>query len=102
MAFKGRKRRIAVIAALCCAVVAGAVLWNFPAKRKPLPAPRVFYRDVMLPTTPMKNQGSSSLCWAYAMLATIETEHLVQGDASTSASITSQEPTFGSRPRTGS
>lgn len=81
MAFKGRKRRIAVIAALCCAVVAGAVLWNFPAKRKPLPAPRVFYRDVMLPTTPMKNQGSSSLCWAYAMLATIETEHLVQGDS---------------------
>lgn len=81
MAFKGRKRRIAVIAALCCVVVAGAVLWNFPAKRKPLPAPRVFYRDVMLPTTPMKNQGSSSLCWAYAMLATIETEHLVQGDS---------------------
>jgi len=81
MAFKRRKRRIAVIAALCCAVVAGAVLWNFPAKRKPLPTPRVFYRDVMLPTTPMKNQGSSSLCWAYAMLATIETEHLVQGDS---------------------
>lgn len=81
MAFKRRKRRIAVIAALCCAVVAGAVLWNFPAKRKPLPTPRVFYRDVILPTTPMKNQGSSSLCWAYAMLATIETEHLVQGDS---------------------
>ena len=59
MVFKGRKRRIAVIAALCCAVVAGAVLWNFPGKSKPLPAPRVFYRDVMLPTTPMKNQGSS-------------------------------------------
>lgn len=102
MAFKGRKRRIAVIAALCCAVVAGAVLWNFPAKRKPLPAPRVFYRDVMLPTTPMKNQGSSSLCWAYAMLATIETEHLVQGDSVNLSVDYVARAYLRGRPRTGS
>jgi hypothetical protein len=37
--------------------------------------------DVVLKTTPVKDQGKSSLCWAYAMLATIETEHLMQGDS---------------------
>lgn len=37
--------------------------------------------DVLLPTTPVKNQGNSTLCWDYAMLATIETEHLVRGDS---------------------
>lgn len=37
--------------------------------------------DLVLKTTPVKNQGSSSLCWDYAMLATLETEHLMQGDS---------------------
>lgn len=37
--------------------------------------------DVLLKTTPVKNQGHSDLCWDYAMLATIETEHLMQGDS---------------------
>lgn len=41
----------------------------------------VFHDDILLPTTPVKDQGSSSLCWVYAMLATIETEHLMQGDS---------------------
>ena len=31
--------------------------------------------------TPVKNQGKSQLCWAYAMLAAIETEHLRWGDS---------------------
>lgn len=31
--------------------------------------------------TPIKNQGRSSLCWAYAMLATIETDRLLEGDS---------------------
>ena len=35
----------------------------------------------MLRTTPVKDQGRSSLCWAHAMLATIETEHIMQGDS---------------------
>ena len=34
-----------------------------------------------LPTTPVKDQGSSSLCWVYAMLATLETEHIMRGDS---------------------
>lgn len=41
----------------------------------------VFRDEVRLKTTPVKNQGSSSLCWVYAMLATIETEHLMLGDS---------------------
>lgn len=32
-------------------------------------------------TTPVKNQGNDNLCWAYAMLATIESERLMQGDS---------------------
>jgi len=40
-----------------------------------------FTNDILLPMTPVKNQGKSELCWAYAMLATIETEHLVRGDS---------------------
>lgn len=40
-----------------------------------------FTDDVRLKTTPVKNQGKSSLCWIYAMLATIETEHLMRGDS---------------------
>ncbi len=37
--------------------------------------------DIRLKTTPVKDQGRSGLCWDYAMLATIETEHLMQGDS---------------------
>ena len=37
--------------------------------------------DVLLPFTPVKNQGSTSTCWAYAMLSTIETEHILRGDS---------------------
>lgn len=44
-------------------------------------SPLRFTDEVRLRTTPVKDQGQSSLCWAYAMLATIETEHLMQGDS---------------------
>lgn len=40
-----------------------------------------FADEVRLPMTPVKNQGRSNLCWAYAMLATIETEHITRGDS---------------------
>lgn len=32
-------------------------------------------------TTPVKDQGKSSLCWAYGMLATSESEHIMKGDS---------------------
>lgn len=41
----------------------------------------VMIDEVRLRTTPVKDQGRSELCWIYAMLATIETEHLMQGDS---------------------
>ena len=37
--------------------------------------------DTLLKTTPVKDQGQSDLCWAYAMLATIETDRLMMGDS---------------------
>lgn len=40
-----------------------------------------FTNELLLPMTPVKDQGKNELCWAYAMLATIETEHLVRGDS---------------------
>lgn len=43
--------------------------------------PDGFTADVMLKYTPVKDQGRSELCWVYAMLATIETEHLMMGDS---------------------
>lgn len=34
-----------------------------------------------VPTTPVKDQGKGTLCWDYAMLATLESEHLAMGDS---------------------
>lgn len=42
---------------------------------------RKFTTEVMLRYTPVKDQGRSPLCWAYSMLATIETEHIMMGDS---------------------
>ena len=49
-------------------------------KKRSFPTEK-FTIDLLLPTSPVKNQGSSSLCWVYAMLATIESEHIIQGDS---------------------
>ena len=40
-----------------------------------------FTNELLLPMTPVKDQGDTELCWAYAMLATIETEHILRGDS---------------------
>lgn len=45
------------------------------------PAPHAFTDEVRLGMTPVKDQGPGPLCWAYAMLATIETEHITRGDS---------------------
>lgn len=50
-------------------------------EKKPSKRERAFRAEVMLKTTPVKDQGASSLCWVYAMLATIETEHIMRGDS---------------------
>lgn len=51
------------------------------AKKRTEPGKERFVTDVMLKTTPVKDQGKSPLCWVYAMLATIETQHIMQGDS---------------------
>ena len=43
--------------------------------------PEGFKEEVMLKMTPVKDQGKSELCWTFAMLATIESEHLMWGDS---------------------
>lgn len=35
----------------------------------------------LISATPVKNQGESQLDWAYGMLATIESEHIMKGDS---------------------
>ena len=45
------------------------------------PEDKHFVTDVMNGMTPVKDQGESETCWIYAMLATIETEHLSWGDS---------------------
>ena len=40
-----------------------------------------FRTEVLNGYTPVKSQGASQLCWAYAMLAAIETEHIMRGDS---------------------
>lgn len=42
---------------------------------------RRFTIDVLNRHTPVKNQGRGSTCWIYAMLATIETDRIMQGDS---------------------
>ena len=54
------------------------VLLLFGCNDKPS---KEYVHDVLLPMTPIKDQGQSQLCWAYAMLATIETEHILRGDS---------------------
>jgi bleomycin hydrolase len=43
--------------------------------------PKHFTHEVLNRMTPVKDQGKSQTCWIYAMLATIETEHLSWGDS---------------------
>lgn len=40
-----------------------------------------FTVDVLNSFTPVKNQSGTETCWAYAMLAAIETEHIMRGDS---------------------
>ena len=42
---------------------------------------KCYTHEVMNPMTPVKDQGEGNLCWVYAMLAAIETEHLRWGDS---------------------
>jgi len=43
--------------------------------------PEHFSIDVLNRFTPIKSQGDRPTCWVYAMLAAIETEHIMKGDS---------------------
>lgn len=49
--------------------------------RKISHTPTGMVNDVICPYTPVKDQGTSDACWVYAMLATIESEHIIRGDS---------------------
>jgi len=51
------------------------------SQRQPRQTAKRFTNEVLLAFTPVKDQGSSSVCWIYAMLATIETNHIEAGDS---------------------
>ncbi len=54
-----------------------------PAPRQASTAKEDFQNDLVLKTTPVRDQGRSPLCWAYAMVSTIETDRLMMGDSVT-------------------
>lgn len=43
--------------------------------------PERYVTDVLNAMTPVKDQGKAQTCWVYAMLAAIETEHIMKGDS---------------------
>ena len=66
------KKPIRVIMPLLCLVLTVGCGWQ---------EPKHFTHEVLNRMTPIKDQGESEICWAYAMLAAIETEHLSWGDS---------------------
>jgi bleomycin hydrolase len=72
-----KRKWIFLLAFSCWLCAAGCVLLTACSEKRQ----HTFTDELLLPMTPVKNQGKSELCWAYAMLATIETEHLVRGDS---------------------
>jgi aminopeptidase C len=62
-------------------VVMMSVLMTGCRKKAQTPAKETFVIETQCHITPVKDQGRSSLCWIYAMLATIESEHIAIGDS---------------------
>ena len=62
-------------------ITAAAILLTASCSHDKPQASRKFTNEVVLRYTPVKDQGRSTLCWAYSMLATIETEHIMMGDS---------------------
>jgi len=64
-----------------CALVCAIVILSACAKQQQPAEKRQFTDELRLGITPVKDQGKSSTCWIYAMLATIETNHIEMGDS---------------------
>ena len=74
---KAHNKHAALAAMLAAAALAAA---GCTASR-PGPQAGPFTTEVINAYTPVKDQGRSDACWAYAMLAAIETEHIMRGDS---------------------
>lgn len=72
---------IVALAAMTTGIVMQIATYCLPKARYERAEPKVFFDEIRLPTTPVKDQTGSQLCWVYAMLAAIETEHIMQDDS---------------------
>ena len=73
-----RKSIILLLAAL---LLACCTYKSQPAPNKTESKDNLPQNIQLISTTPIKNQGESGLDWAYGMLATIESEHIMKGDS---------------------
>lgn len=71
--------RIMTLAAVCVAIAFMVVITSGELSHER--EPEGLKTDILLPTTPVKQQGHTPFCWAYAMLAAIETDRIVIGDS---------------------
>lgn len=70
------KKLFCIFISLCFLVVASCTTHSRKTNK-----PHGFTEANTIATTPIKNQGRSPLCWIYAMLATIESDRLAEGDS---------------------
>lgn len=81
-----KNRSIYIILIVASVAMAGVLmlLFNHTPKRSSestMHKPQGFKKEVVLRSTPVKDQGQTEACWIYAMLATIETDCLAHGDS---------------------
>lgn len=65
----------------CLVVLLPLIFWSCKKQEAPLREGIELGGAVKFGTTPLKSQGTSSLCWIYGMLATIETNRIMMGDS---------------------
>lgn len=75
--------RNTIIAILCVPLLLTGCGYKSPSssKHQPDSSSGLPAHIHLIATTPIKDQGDSELCWAYGMLGTIESEHIMKGDS---------------------
>lgn len=66
---------------LALAIAISSTLFTSCGRQQADTPSRKFTIDVLNGYSPVKNQGRGGVCWIYAMLATVETEHIMRGDS---------------------
>ncbi len=67
---------------LCILSLLISSLWSCNSKSEHSNEEEYYFKtEVIHKTTPVKDQGNSNACWAYAMLSMIESEHLAVEDS---------------------